>query len=77
LQNDPQECCNLFNVPEVAAVVRELTVRLIQRMMCYGQPPEHLPVPVMQGIGEDGLPVWDTRTVRIMDCAGMTPGLSI
>ena len=73
LKNDPNESENLYEKAEHAVVVRALTMRLVQRMMCYGQSPEDLPKPQMQKIGEDGLVVWDERSTRIMDCSGMLP----
>lgn len=74
LQEDPHETINRFNDPDCAAVVQQLTVRLVQRMMCYGQAPEDLPKPEMQEIGEDGLVVWDDFSTEIMDCTGMLCG---
>ncbi|NOU36794.1 MAG: sulfatase-like hydrolase/transferase [Kiritimatiellaceae bacterium] len=74
LEEDPHECRNVFNEPVNASVVRELTVRLVQRMMCCGQSPEDLCRPVITGIGSDGIPLWDDECTRIMNCAGILPG---
>ena len=59
MENDPVECRNIYEDPQHAQVVRELTQRLMARMMNYGQAPEHLPHPKATGVDETGMPVWD------------------
>lgn len=43
LQDDPHETRNLAGDPAHAALQAELTQRLMARMLCRGQAPEHLP----------------------------------
>ncbi|MCC5972395.1 MAG: sulfatase-like hydrolase/transferase [Pararhodobacter sp.] len=44
LRADPAETNNRFNDPELTEIKANLMQRLSQRMMCYGQMPEELPV---------------------------------
>ncbi len=67
LENDPHECRNLYDDPQYSAVVQKLSVRLTQRMLCHGQAPEHFPPPVVEGIGEDGIPKYDDASTAIMN----------
>jgi len=73
LENDPCESLNLYDDPRCAPVARQLTVRLMQRMMCAGQAPEHLPKPVVQGTDSAGIPVWDDVTASMISCSGFLP----
>ncbi len=59
LENDPKECHNVIEVPENAAIIRELTQRLMHRMLCQGQAPEHLPKPTCIGLDDERMPIWD------------------
>ena len=72
LKDDPNECDNLYGKTEYAAIASSLITRLLQRMMCYGQSPEHLFKTGIARIDDNGLPVWDKDCVEIMDISGMT-----
>jgi arylsulfatase A-like enzyme len=74
LENDPCESLNLYANPDYAPVVQELTVRLMQRMLCHGQAPEHLTKPVVRGVDPAGIPVWDNVTASMISCSGFLPG---
>lgn len=43
LERDPDELCNRYDDPEYADVVKELTTRLTDLQVAYGDTPEHLP----------------------------------
>jgi len=73
MQNDPHECNNLYDDPEQAERIAEMTLRLIRRQLCQGQAPEHLPRPVAVGVGTDGRPVWDKDYTDILDAEGPIP----
>ena len=73
LENDPHEMNNLYADPEHRAVARKLTERLMRRMMCYGQAPEHLEHPQAVGVGEDGCRIWDKDYIPILDATGVLP----
>ncbi len=75
MENDPHETVNVYGDPENAETVRRLTERLVRRMMCYGQAPEHVARPRSVGVGEDGLPVWDRDYSHIIDATGFLPDL--
>jgi len=75
MENDPHEAVNVYGDPENAETVRRLTERLVRRMMCYGQAPEHVARPRSVGVGEDGLPVWDRDYSHIIDATGFLPDL--
>ncbi|MDF7825468.1 sulfatase-like hydrolase/transferase [Pontiellaceae bacterium B12227] len=74
LENDPSEAKNLYEQPEYAEVVRELTQRLMARMMNAGQAPEHLLCPEAVGVDEDGMPVWNMKYDHIELKDGLRPG---
>jgi arylsulfatase A-like enzyme len=76
LENDPHEIRNVYALPENADIIRLLTERMIRRMMCRGQAPEHVEHPRAVGVGEDGRPIWDKDYSRIIDEAGFLPDLS-
>lgn len=59
LENDPNECNNLINAPEHAERVRTLSQRLMQRMLCQGQAPEHLPKPKCTSLDAEQMPIWE------------------
>ncbi|MEN8725479.1 MAG: sulfatase [Lentimonas sp.] len=59
LENDPNECVNLINVPEHTELVRKLSQRLTHRMLCQGQAPEHLPKPKCIGLDDEQMPIWE------------------
>lgn len=59
--------------PDHAAVIGELTERLMARMMNHGQAPEHLPRPGAVGVDADGLPVWHQNYDHIELCDGYRP----
>ncbi|MDF7797974.1 sulfatase-like hydrolase/transferase [Pontiellaceae bacterium B1224] len=59
LDNDPAEACNVYENPEYARVTRELTQRLMNRMMNAGQAPEHLPHPQVIGVDDQGMAIFD------------------
>ncbi|VGO11786.1 Arylsulfatase [Pontiella desulfatans] len=65
LENDPSDSCNLYDKPELAPVARELTQRLMARMMNHGQAPEHLHRPEVAGLDEAGMPLWKTSHAHI------------
>jgi arylsulfatase A-like enzyme len=73
LEKAPKEICNVYNDPTYVSVVQALTVRLTQRMLCHGQAPEHLPLPVLTGMSVSGLPLRDDVCTDIMSCAGIRP----
>jgi arylsulfatase A-like enzyme len=73
LENDPAESRNLYGDPEYAAVARGLTQRLMVRMMCMGQAPEHLPHPKVAKLNDEGLPVWDIDVLSIELADGYRP----
>ncbi len=77
LENDPCEARNLYNDPEQASVVRTLTARLVQRMLCHGQAPGQLPHPVVTKIDEKGFPFWDDTCTAIMEGSGALPGSGV
>ncbi|MCP4406054.1 MAG: sulfatase-like hydrolase/transferase [bacterium] len=59
LNNDPYERNNLYHDPEHAGQRLMLTERLLQRQLCQGQAPEHLPRALLDHITEQGRPVWE------------------
>ena len=73
LENDPAEMSNIYGNPEYAAVVRELTQRLMARMMNHGQAPEHLHRPKVAGLDERGMPVWEQSHAHIELRDGLRP----
>ncbi len=74
LGSDPHETNNLYNNPTYATIIRDLTNRLVQRMLCYGQAPEHLPRPLIKKIACNGIPIWNKAASAVMQCTGMLPG---
>ncbi|MDP4611358.1 MAG: DUF4976 domain-containing protein, partial [Opitutales bacterium] len=61
LENDPAECHNVVNEPANAEVLQQLSQRLMQRMLCMGQAPEHLAQPQCIGLDEQDMPIWSTE----------------
>ncbi|MDP4644971.1 MAG: sulfatase-like hydrolase/transferase [Opitutales bacterium] len=60
LENDPAECHNVVNEAANAEVLQQLSQRLMQRMLCMGQAPEHLTRPQCLGLDEKDMPIWST-----------------
>jgi arylsulfatase A-like enzyme len=73
LENDPAENCNLYDHPEHGAITRELTHRLMARMLCSGQAPEHLPHPQVTGLDDEGMPIWNMNYDHIELADGYRP----
>jgi arylsulfatase A-like enzyme len=73
LRNDPHECANLYDDPQHAGQVAEMTLRLMRRQLCQGQAPEHLPAPQVVDIDADECPIWDGDYSRHIDSAGPLP----
>lgn len=73
MENDPSESDNLYGQSRVRETQEKLTKRLLERMLCMGQAPEHLPKPKAAGVGKDGCPVWDTNLDPILNAGGNLP----
>lgn len=73
LEHDPDEIRNLYGDPEYAAIAQEMTQRLMARMMCMGQAPEHLPHPKVSRLNAEAMPVWDMDILSIELADGYRP----
>ncbi|WP_372798489.1 sulfatase-like hydrolase/transferase, partial [Pontiella sp.] len=73
LQQDPSEKNNLYGDPAYADIAQQLTQRLMARMMCMGQAPEHLPHPKAVSLNDEQLPVWDIDVLSIELADGYRP----
>ncbi len=73
LENDPSENCNLYDNPDYAVIAQQLTQRLMARMMCEGQAPEHLPHPKVAKLDDAGMPIWDMDVLSIELADGYRP----
>jgi len=73
MENDPNEIHNVYADPENAETARRLSERLMRRMMCYGQAPEHVEHPAAIGVDESGCPVWDKDYSHILNADGFLP----
>jgi arylsulfatase A-like enzyme len=75
MENDQHETRNLYADLRYAEVAKALTERMMARMLCHGQAPEHLERPKVIGVGEDGCPVWDKDYSHILDANGVLPDI--
>ena len=66
MKNDPHECNNLYDEPGQAGRVAKMTLRLLQRQLCQGQAPEHMPAPAATGVDEEGYAVWDKDYSKVI-----------